>query len=69
MDEGVLIKVPREHCLFSKATTKKRCIYLCVAVTDEQMDKIHAYLAKILGADDTVASNGKRFTIIQRLTV
>ncbi len=47
--------------LFVKTCTTKSVAYLCVAVTDEQMDKIqHAYPAKDIRADDTVASQQER---------
>ncbi len=45
---AALIKAPREDiAALCKTTTKALHIYT-IAVTDEQMDKIHAYLAKIL---------------------
>lgn len=47
--EGVLIKAPREeYMLFCKNHYQKALHIYTIAVTDEQMDKIHAYLAKIL---------------------
>ena len=47
--EGVLIKAPREeYMLFCKNHYQKALHIYTIAVADEQMDKIHAYLAKIL---------------------